>query len=800
MRTRNGLLAAAALWVGCAGPGAVPAQSTAEQPATQPSIAGQATTGQATISSGTQTVPPPPPTLELPPPTTNLLSAPTTMPALLPPPSTAPAAAVLSPPAATAPSASASPSVTTQENRPPASSASGGIGKVVVTSELDQQRDLIAPSLGATTYQEGPKEINALPGGSNAPFQSVLLRAPGVVEDSFGQEHVRGEHANLTYRVNGVLLPEPLNGFGQELDTRLIESVTLIDGSLPAQFGFHTAGIVDVTTKSGATLNHNELSLYGGSYDTIQPSVQLGGTSGNFDYFVVASENHNGIGIENPAGTHNPIHDYTNQQKLFAYLAYRPDDTSRISLLANASYADFEIPDTSGLVPSFSLAGASGFPYDDSSKINENQNEQEYYTVLSYQKTDNNLSYQLSGFSRYGQITFDPDPQRDLIFQGVAGGVYNNFTTVGVQLDASYILNDQHTLRFGAITDYTYEILNTNTGVFPVDAATGAQASDVPLKIVDNSSNHAQESGVYLQDEWHLNPQWTLNYGLRYDRFDSNFDTEDQVSPRVNLVYKVDDATTLHGGYARYFVTPPVQNTEIGTIQKFAGTTNSPDNFLADPPKAERSHYFDLGITHQITKPWQVGVDGFYKLADNLIDLGQFGEAVIESPFNYKVGKVYGAEISTTYKEGGWNLFTNANWVETSAHDIDSQQFQIDDAELNYIADHNIKLDHEAEFSGSAGASYQWRNDMVYVDWLIATGLRDGFANTGQVEPHYPVNVGYEHIFRPSGIQGNTVKFRLDVVNLFDEKYQIRDGSGIGVGAPQYGQRLGFFAGLTYEF
>ena len=71
-----------------------------------------------------------------------------------------------------------------------------------------------------------------------------------MVQDSFGQVHVRGEHNNLTYRVNGILLPEGLNGFGQELDTRLIQSVTLIDGTLPAEFGFRTAGIVDVTTKS----------------------------------------------------------------------------------------------------------------------------------------------------------------------------------------------------------------------------------------------------------------------------------------------------------------------------------------------------------------------------------------------------------------------------------------------------------------------------------------------------------------------------------------------------------------------
>ena len=112
----------------------------------------------------------------------------------------------------------------------------------------------------------------------------------------------------------------------------------------------------------------------------------------------------------------------------------------------------------------------------------------------------------------------------------------------------------------------------------------------------------------------------------------------------------------------------------------------------------------------------------------------------------------------------------------------------------------DIKLDHEAEFSGSAGVAYQWKNDRVYADILFDSGLRSGFANTGQVAPHHPVNIGYEHIFHPTGPTGNVVKFRVDVVNVFDEKYELRDGSGIGVGAAQFGERLGVFAGITYEF
>jgi hypothetical protein len=245
----------------------------------------------------------------------------------------------------------------TQPAAPGSPTPTGQLGRVIVTSDLDTTRDIIAPSLGAATYTIGPKQIESTPQGEDAPFQQVLLRAPGVVEDSYGQVHVRGEHANLTYRVNGVLLPEGLNGFGQELDTRLIQSVTLIDGSLPAQFGFRTAGVVDVTTKSGESLDHNELSLYGGSNNTFQPAVEFGGTTGKLDYFVTASGNHNDLGIENTTSSSSAIHDRTNQERFFTYLSYHIDDTSRISLLLNASDSDFQIPDTPGLAATFPVAG-----------------------------------------------------------------------------------------------------------------------------------------------------------------------------------------------------------------------------------------------------------------------------------------------------------------------------------------------------------------------------------------------------------------------------------------------------------
>ena len=85
------------------------------------------------------------------------------------------------------------------------------------------------------------------------------------------------------------------------------------------------------------------------------------------------------------------------------------------------------------------------------------------------------------------------------------------------------------------------------------------------------------------------------------------------------------------------------------------------------------------------------------------------------------------------------------------AHDIDTQQFNFDPDELAYIKTHNIKLDHESEYTVSAGAAYSWKDNRVYVDVLYGSGLRAGFANTQQEPQYYPVNVGFEHVFHVGG-------------------------------------------------
>ncbi|HEX4387996.1 MAG TPA: hypothetical protein VH109_05165, partial [Steroidobacteraceae bacterium] len=157
---------------------------------------------------------------------------------------------------------------------------------VITARRLNEARASIETQTGASTYTIDNNAIAAAPGGENQSMNQVLLQAPDVVQDSFGQVHVRADHNGLQYRLNGIILPEGISVFSQALSPRLISSLSLITGALPAEYGLRTAGIIDLTTNSGVIEPGGSVSLYGGSFGTFQPAAEFGGRSGSFSYYV----------------------------------------------------------------------------------------------------------------------------------------------------------------------------------------------------------------------------------------------------------------------------------------------------------------------------------------------------------------------------------------------------------------------------------------------------------------------------------------------------------------------------------
>jgi outer membrane receptor protein involved in Fe transport len=704
----------------------------------------------------------------------------------------------------TAPARAAAPADADAGTAAPASS----LEEITVTAQrLNEARAGIQTQTGASTYTIDADAVAATPGGDNTLLNQVIMQAPEVSQDSFGQFHVRGEHNGLQYRLNGIILPEGISVFGQSLDPRLISSMSLITGALPAEYGLRTAGIIDLTTKNGLLEPGGAASIYGGSHGTVQPSIDYGGGAGSFSYFVSGDMLRSDLGIESPDGSSNPLHDHTRQYHGFGYFEDILDPNDRVALMLGSSVGRFQIPDLRDEQPSLGLTvdGRSAYP---SSALNENQQEITQFGALSWQHSQGAFNVQTSFVARYSSLTFEPDPIGDLLYTGIAQSAFKQNTAYALQSDSSYQLNDVHTIRAGLFLQSDHSISQTTSAVLLTDAA-GAPLGDVPLLIGDDGTRTEWIGSLYLQDEWKVVPDLTLNYGLRLDKFTA-YTNASQASPRFNAVWQLLPATTLHAGYSRYLSPPPFELVGGKTVSKFLDTTSPPLSPGDTPPLPERADYFDLGVQQKLLSSLTLGLDSYYKHSHDLIDEGQFGAPIILTPFNYLYGRQYGIEFSGNYSSGDFSAYLNLAGQSAMGKDIDSAQFNFTPADLAYIANNYIHLDHEQQLTASGGASYLWRGTRLSADFLLGSGLRadlelppgettayggTGIPN-GEHLPYYmQVNIGTTHEFHLDGAGSLTARF--DVINLFDREYQIRNGTGVGVGAPQYGPRRGLFFGLS---
>ena len=675
----------------------------------------------------------------------------------------------------------------------------GAIDYQIVAQKLDQARNGMSPETGSSTYNFDQQALQNLPLGDNSQVSDVLLQAPGVAQDSYGQLHVRGDHGDLQYRINGIILPEGIAGFGQTLDTHFADRIDLLTGALPAEYGYRTAGIVDITTKTAISGTNKEwsgrYSLTAGGNQTFQGNQEFYGSEGPFSYYFTGTYDQNDRGIEPPTASSRATHDYTRQDKEFGYMSYVLNPENRISLIFGNSTNRFQIPNNPGQATQYMLSGTPDF---NSADLNERQFEHNTYAIGALQgligdKTD----YQFALFIRNSMVLYKPDPAGDLIFNGIASRVDQENLTNGLQNDYAYHLNDSHTVRFGWQGSYETAQSDINSLVF---SATGPDCTTnpcTPLGIIDNHSKGATLLGAYLQDEWKPADKLTINYGARFDYYDA-YVTADQLEPRLSAIYDLTPDTKLHAGYARYFTPPATELIAPVTIAAFQNTTGAPPTGTSSPVRPESDNYYDAGVIQKFGEHLTLGADAYFKQAHHLLDEGQFGQALIFAPFNYDKGYVRGVEFSGDYRNDAFSGYANLALSRAMGKGVESGQYNFGQDELDYIANHWVHLDHDQIVTGSAGAAYTWNTVKYSIDLLYGSGLRSGFANTDHLPFYTQVNAAADHTFDLG--KAGPLDARLSVINLFDKVYEIRDGSGIGVFAPQYGPRRTFLVSLSKPF
>ena len=228
------------------------------------------------------------------------------------------------------------------------------------------------------------------------------------------------------------------------------------------------------------------------------------------------------------------------------------------------------------------------------------------------------------------------------------------------------------------------------------DPTQTCQTSATPLTIVDNGTKHAWSFSVYLQDEWKVLPQLTVNYGVRYDQYGA-FSRGDQVSPRVNAVWTPLDGTIVHAGYSRYFSPPPIELVASTDIALFDNTTSAPATTHGQHAggRAGRLLRCRRSPSRSATQ-LKVGVDSFFK--------------TVEGPDRRR--PVRRADRPDAVQLCAWTAVWRANsppiiraaisppmptspMITRSGEDWVTSQFNFDPDDIAYVQNHYIHLDHE---------------------------------------------------------------------------------------------------------
>jgi hypothetical protein len=617
--------------------------------------------------------------------------------------------------------------------------------------------------------------------------QVIQESVAGAVRAPTGEVHIRGQHAEYTYYVDGVPVPSGVSGSLNELfDPSIVNSINFRTGGWDAEFGGKNAAVIDVATRIPTGAFHLNLAGFAGSFATSGQSLNASGNTGKWGFFGAFSQQSTDMRRE-PVSfdtiTYRPSNYHNHGQDLYSFgkIQYNPSSSDVINLEGNWSRTNFQVPYDSagGVVQADNQADVNAFL---------NLGWRHRFRVETGAMGEETRGGELfaGAFYRYGSLRYTPGLQDapQFIFYPDTNTPYNlrenrDFTTTGLKLDYSYRSSQAFEIKTGvqalATTGHESFVTTTQTGAFGPASNSGLSGNEV---------------GVYAQTVWSPSEQFELRTGVRWDEHTAPFaGTVSQLSPRVRLNFFIDPANTIYLYYAKLFIPTNVEDLRAITSIAQAGVATSPtlperDNFY----EAAYIHRFPVGVVAKLSTYFKESAPG---VDDNTVP----GSSIV-TEVNIARVRITGVEAVIEVRPNG-PLSGNVNIALNHAYGVGpiTGGFFPTATPTGYF-----DLDHDQRLSVNASVVYSLGAFYTNVTEIFGSGLTNGVdpANCGcaygtgvsdfnrgiKVPPNYVTNLsaGYTFLFG-----GTTVRPELFVDNLFDRAYLLKGAffSGASVGRPR---------------
>ena len=587
--------------------------------------------------------------------------------------------------------------------------ASSSVEVVGHNEDLLERSPTAHTDVDQTLIAKLPIESSA--GGLN---QVVTLASPGVVADSNGFFHPVGDHAQTQFSIdNQPITDQQSRLYSNQISQDAVQSMEVITGVAPAEYGDKSSLVVHIVTKSGLDQAKptGSASFGYGSFMSPTGDVNIGGGSHQLGNFISLSALRTDRFLDPPEL--EALHDTGNNVSLFDRFDFRPGANDTLHLNIQAANSGFEVPNT----------------YD---QIQQTQHQKiaTFNVAPGYSRViSSNTLFTANGFVRRDHLTYAPsaDP-----FNDTPATVSQDrmLTNVGAKADVAMTLG-RHNLKFGGsisatrlheqfsfgITDPTDAAFAGEDGAFnpalaPFDLTNGGS----PLAY-DQSFTIKQQAG-YVQDDIKAS-NVTLNLGLRFDHYDG-LSTATLLQPRLGVSYAVTKSgTVLRASYGRTMETPYNENLLLSAGYGLNGLFGDSQ---AVPPG--RRNQVEVGVQQGVGR-WLVADFGYFnKRTDNGYDFGVLFNTPIAFPVAWDHSRIDGFTGRINVLEhGGFSAFvvmahTNAIYSPPGVGGILLEQPEGD-----------FRIDHDQKFNATTNVQYVFEKRIgawAALSWRYDSGLVAG--------------------------------------------------------------------------